>query len=116
MDDTAVAVWKTLTKNYGVFSEIVAMNAEGQLHNAEFMDGMDFLKHVEDLREKWKSAMEKGAKIDDATFQTILIASLPKSWNAVVAEVYSKTELKDAIAALMTHWDQLVSQQQKAGI
>ena len=27
----------------------------------KFTDGMDFLKHMEDLGEKWKSATEKGA-------------------------------------------------------
>ena len=64
---------------------------------------MDFLKHVEDLREKWRSATEKGAKIDDLTFYTILIASLLESWNAVVAGIYTKTESKDIITALTIH-------------
>lgn len=44
--------WQTLTKNYGVFSEIAVMNAEKQLCTTEFKDGMDFLKHVKDMREK----------------------------------------------------------------
>ena len=52
MDDTTVAVWKTLTKNYRVFSEIAAMNVERWLCNTEFMDRIDFLKHAKDLREK----------------------------------------------------------------
>ena len=77
---------------------------------------MDFLKHVEDLREKWRSATERGAKIDDLTFCMILIASLLESWNAVVAGIYSKTESKDVIAALTIHWDCLVLQKQKTGI
>ncbi|KAG6815247.1 hypothetical protein H0H87_003618, partial [Tephrocybe sp. NHM501043] len=115
MDSTAAEAWLTLTKNYGVFSEIAAMNAEKCLCTTEFADGMDFLKHVEDLREKWKLAVEKGAKIDDAAFQTILITSLPESQNAVVAGVYDKMLAKDVIAALTVHWDRLVSQKQKAG-
>lgn len=103
MDASAVEAWKTLKENYGVFSEIAAMNAEKRLRATEFVDGMDFLKHVEDLREKWKVATERGAKISDTTFQTILISSLPESWNAVVAGVYVSTESKDVIAALTTH-------------
>lgn len=116
MDGSAAEAWTTLTENYGVFSEIAAINAEKRLRATEFSDGMDFLKHVEDLREKWRSATEKGAKIDDSTFRTILIASLPESWNAVVAGIYAKTESKDVIAALTVHWDRLVLQKQKAGI
>ncbi|KNZ81001.1 hypothetical protein J132_03295, partial [Termitomyces sp. J132] len=116
MDGMAAEAWKALTDNYGIFSKIAAMNAEKRLCATEFMDGMDFLKHVKDLREKWKSATKKGANIDNKNFRTILIASLPESWNAIVAGVYSKTESKDVIAALTTHWDQLVLQQQKAGV
>ena len=84
MDGMAANVWMTLTKNYGVFSEIATMNAKKQLHATELQDGIDFLKHVKDLREKWKSVTEKGAKIDNLAFRNILIASLPESWNAVV--------------------------------
>ncbi|KAG6897359.1 hypothetical protein C0995_010574 [Termitomyces sp. Mi166 len=61
--------------------------AEKRLRATEFMDGMDFTKHIEDLREKWKSATKKKAVIDDAAFWNILIASLPESWNTVVAGV-----------------------------
>lgn len=116
MDGMEAKAWTTLTENYRVFSEIATMNAEKRLRATELQNGMDFLKHVEDLREKWKSATEKGAKIDDLAFRTILIASLPESWNTVVVGLYAMTKSKDAIAALMTYWDRLVSQKQKSGI
>lgn len=77
---------------------------------------MDLVKHIEDLREKWKSVTEKGAKISDSTFRTIFMASLPESWNAVVAGLYAMTTTKDVIAALTVHWNRLVSQKQKAGV
>lgn len=116
MDGSVADAWKTLKENYGVFSEIAAMNAEKRLRATEFSDGMDFLKHVEDLRVKWEAATERGAKIDDGTFCTILIASLLESWNAVIAGLYSMTQSKDVIAALTTHWDRVILQKQKAGI
>ena len=116
MESTAAEAWSTLTENYGVFSEIAAMNAEKRLRATEFVDGMDFLKHVEDMREKWQMVTKKGAKINDSVFCTILIASLPESWNAVVAGIYAMTTSKDIIAVLTTHWDRLVPQKQKAGI
>ncbi|KAG6855747.1 hypothetical protein H0H87_011331 [Tephrocybe sp. NHM501043] len=50
-----------LTDNYGAASEIAALNAERKLRAAELTEGADFLKHVEDLWERWKSATEKGA-------------------------------------------------------
>ncbi|KAG6891837.1 hypothetical protein C0992_003296, partial [Termitomyces sp. T32_za158] len=62
MDGSAAEAWKALNDNYGVFSEIAAINAEKRLRATEFSDGMDFLKHIEDLREKWEAATEKGAK------------------------------------------------------
>ena len=98
------------------FLRLATINAEKQLRTTKFSDGMDFLKHVEDWREKWRAAMERGAKINDSTFCTILIASLPESWNAVVAGIYSMTESKDMVAALTVHWDCLVLQKQKTGI
>ncbi|KAG6876219.1 hypothetical protein C0993_004897 [Termitomyces sp. T159_Od127] len=49
MDGSAMEAWEELTSNYGVFSEIAAMNAEKHLIATEFTDSMDFLKHVEDL-------------------------------------------------------------------
>ncbi|KAG5350847.1 hypothetical protein C0989_009035 [Termitomyces sp. Mn162] len=74
--DNSIKAWKTLTENYGVFSKIAAMNAKKQLQAAEFSNGMDFLRHIKYLEEKWKSATKRGAKIDENTFQTILMASL----------------------------------------
>ena len=59
IDSTAVEAWVTLTKNYGVYSEIAALNAEKQLHTTEFTDGMDLTKHIEDLREKLRIVCEK---------------------------------------------------------
>ncbi|KAG6808660.1 hypothetical protein H0H92_003355, partial [Tricholoma furcatifolium] len=51
MDGTAAEAWKALNENYGLSSEIAAMTAERRLRSAEFPDGGDFTKHVEDLRE-----------------------------------------------------------------
>ncbi|KAG6871147.1 hypothetical protein C0995_007768 [Termitomyces sp. Mi166 len=48
MDGTVAEAWNTLKENY----EIAAMMAEKHLHATEFTDGMDFTKHIEDLREK----------------------------------------------------------------
>ena len=39
MDGSAADAWKALKENYGVFSEIAAMNAEKQLRATEFSDG-----------------------------------------------------------------------------
>ena len=49
MDYIAAKAWMTLTENYGVFSAIAAMNAKKCLHTTEFINRMDFLKHVKDL-------------------------------------------------------------------
>ncbi|KAG6861466.1 hypothetical protein C0995_016245 [Termitomyces sp. Mi166 len=101
----AAEAWIMLTKNYGVFLEIAAMNAKKRLHTTDFIVGMDFLKHVEDMQEKWKSATEKGTTVDDKTFCTILMSSLPESWNAVVAGLHLMEETKDVVMALTVHWD-----------
>ena len=79
MDSIVAKVWSTPKENYGVFSEVAAMNVEKQLCVTKFTNSMDFVKHIKDLREKWKLATEKGANIDDATFRNILIALLLES-------------------------------------
>lgn len=113
MDGTAAEARSALKENYGEFSEIAAMMAEKRLRATEFTDGMDFTKHIEDLREKWKSATEKGANISEAAFRNILIASLPESWNAVVAGVYAMKMPKDIIVALTIHWTDLCSKNKR---
>lgn len=57
-----------LAKNHGVFSEIAMISVKKQLHVTKLSNEMNFLRHVEDLREKWRLVMEKGAKIDDLMF------------------------------------------------
>ncbi|KAH0590739.1 hypothetical protein H2248_000865 [Termitomyces sp. 'cryptogamus'] len=116
MDGSAMEAWKGLTDNYGVFSKIATMHAKKCLCATKFLDTMDFLKHIKDLREKWKPVTEKGAKIDDDIFHTILLALLLESWNAVVAGVYAMIQSKDLIATLTIHWDCLVLQKQKDGV
>ena len=68
MDRTATDAWTALKDNYGMFSEIAAINIEKWLQATEFIDDMDFLKHIEDMCEKWRSAVEKEANINNSNF------------------------------------------------
>lgn len=105
MDGTAAEAWDALTKAYGVVSDLATMGAENRLRSTRFVDGADFLNHISDLRMKWKDATEKGATINDATFRSIVMASLPESWNAVVASMYATKTLVNFIAGLTVHWE-----------
>ncbi|KAF5375858.1 hypothetical protein D9615_008280 [Tricholomella constricta] len=114
MDGTAAEAWAALNETYGTVSDIAAIGAETALRATMYSDGMDFLAHTADLRTKWKLATEKGAKVDDATFRSIVMASMPESWNSVIAGLYATKTSAATIAGLTIHWDRVKAQSARA--
>ncbi|KNZ76390.1 hypothetical protein J132_10669 [Termitomyces sp. J132] len=81
-----------------------------------YTEGANFLAHLTDLYSKLQEAVEKGAIIGDAIFCTIVINSLPESWNTIVASLYSITISTSLIAKLTMHWECLRMQRQNASV
>ncbi|KAG6830427.1 hypothetical protein H0H92_000730 [Tricholoma furcatifolium] len=97
---SVVQAWALLKEMYANITNLGVVAAENTLHTTKYADGTDFPEHVADLCLKWCGAVKHG----------ILIASLPESWNLVVAPLqYTKTST-ELIAGLNLHWEQVKSQ------
>ncbi|KAF7770864.1 hypothetical protein Agabi119p4_6838 [Agaricus bisporus var. burnettii] len=100
----AAEAWKSYVDTYEVASEVALLNAELELRNMIYADDQDFTQYISKLRTKWSNATALGAKIDDKAFRTIILNSLPRSWDPIVATLYTTQSSREAINQLMTHW------------
>jgi hypothetical protein len=103
-DGTAAEAWKSLKDLYAVQSTLFAVNAQRELRNTMLRDGDDLTAHITSLREKWSAANDVGANISDKDFIIILLASLPPSWDTIVATLYDTQTSVDLISKLNLHW------------
>ncbi|KAF7768676.1 hypothetical protein Agabi119p4_7919 [Agaricus bisporus var. burnettii] len=101
---TAADAWRSYLDTYEVASEIATLNAEMELRNMVYTDGQDFTEFISRLGTKWSNANALGAKIDDKAFRTIILNSLPRSWDSIVATLYTTKTSWEAISQLLTHW------------
>ena len=79
-------------------------NAEQELRNLTFSEGDDFQTHVTIMRNKLSQARALGANITDKNFKTILLNSLPGSWDPVVASLYKDIPVSETISQLQVWW------------
>ncbi|KAF5375887.1 hypothetical protein D9615_008209 [Tricholomella constricta] len=110
LNGTGADAWESLCETYGEISDFAAADAERILRTTLLTEGADLLLHITDLRTKWNAATEKGAPILDKEFRTIMLASLPASWNVLVSTLYSCKTSAETISHLTLHWDRLKSQ------
>jgi len=100
----AAEAWKSYLDTYNTPSEVALANVEQELRNMTYIDGQDFTAFISQLHTKWTIATALGAKIDDLALRMILLNSLPRSWDSIVATLYTTKSLHDAINHLMSHW------------
>jgi hypothetical protein len=105
LDGTAADAWTSLTSQYKVSSDLAIITTQRDLCNASFSDSNDFPTHISNLRTKWATANNAGAKITDADFRMIILSSLPTSWDSVVGTLYEAKSSVDVINRLMIHWN-----------
>ena len=73
-------------------------NIEQELHNLTFSDRDDFQNHITIMQNKLSQAKALGADITDKNFKTILLNSLPSSWDPVVASLYKDIPISKTIS------------------
>jgi len=54
-----------------------------------------------------------GGSINDVSFYTIILGSLPASWNAIVVTLYTTTSSADVLIQLDAHWSWISNHDQK---
>jgi len=101
---TAADAWTSLTQNYAITTDMVAVAADAELRGMKYENGQNFNTHIKQLREKLDDVLNAGAQISDASFRMIILSSLPKSWDPIVGTLYTATSPAALMAALKTHW------------
>ena len=91
----AVELWKLLTNLYDKTSELALLYAEEQLRSLCFWDGDNFLNYLTLLYTLWQNINTLGENIRDISFHSIILSSLPASWNPIVATLYTTTSSVD---------------------
>ncbi|KAG6826764.1 hypothetical protein H0H87_006383 [Tephrocybe sp. NHM501043] len=109
MSGSAAEAWLMMKEIwYQIWGAVTAKNS---LRATKYSDGNDFLDHISNLCLKWQITVERGADIKDSHFWTIVIASLPESWNFfIVAPLQATKSLAKLIAGLNIHWERLKEQ------
>ncbi|KAG6852848.1 hypothetical protein C0991_008593 [Blastosporella zonata] len=110
MLDTAAVAWKTLKTMYAAVSDLAAAATEGALRRMYYSDSSSFPDYIKDLRTKWNLVLEKGTNVKDKHFCAIVIASLSKSWDTIVATVQGVDTSAETIAGLTVHWERLCNE------
>lgn len=100
----AADAWKSYLDQYEAGLDIALLNAEQDLRDMRYSDSDNFPNHISLMRTKWAYANALGANISDTSFRTIVLNSLPCSWDAVIASLYSTKTSVDAISQLNVHW------------
>jgi len=75
-------------------------NIEQELRNLIFSNGDDFQNHITIMQNKLSQAKALGTDITDKNFKTILLNSLPSSWDPVVASLYKDIPISKTISQL----------------
>lgn len=101
---TAAEAWKSYVEVYEAGSDLAVANAEMELRNMRYTDNDDFPNYISRIRVKWAQANALGASVNDQAFKTILLNSLPRSWDPVVASLYRTSSSIETISQLNVHW------------
>ena len=102
-DSTAAQMCNSITKRYGVTSALGAVLARSKLDATKLQEGGDVEMHLQLMKSLWTDANNEGAKIDETTFCTILIGSLPIMYAPILGNVLSSHTVAEA-EVLIVAW------------
>jgi len=102
MEGSAVEAWKSYKDNYKVASDMAHQNAEQDLCATIYSDNDDFPMFIANMRNKWARLNALGMAISDKNFKTIIINSLLRSWDPIVASLFKDMPSNEAISQLDT--------------
>lgn len=101
---TAAEAWKLYIEVYEAGSDLAVSNTEMELQNMHYTDSDDFPNYISHIQVKWAQMNVLEASISNQAFKTILLNSLPYSWDPVVASLYCTSLSIETISQLNVHW------------
>ena len=97
---TAAEAWSTLKDIHNTPSDMGLLNANNALCAIKHVDGTNIIAHFTRMHEAWAKINAQGRKMDDLTFRTIIIASMPKEWDLIIGTLFTLKTSKEVIASL----------------
>jgi len=104
IEGSAAEAWKSYKDIYEVVSDMICQNAEQNLCAIIYSNNNDFPMFIANMRNKWARANALGVVISDKNFKTIIINSLLRSWDPIVASLFKDMLSSEAISQLDTWW------------
>ena len=101
---SAADTWKSYINGYGSTSSMARWNAERELRNLTYSDGDDFPNHTAISRNKLYNVNALGAGITDESFKTIILNSLPHTWDPITILLHRDMPSTGAISRLDMWW------------
>jgi hypothetical protein len=81
------------------------------VHNKQYEDGTSITDHLNELECRKTLANQSGAVISDELYKSIIIKSLPYSWNSVALPLYGLASSLKVIQRLRTYQQHLETKQ-----
>ncbi|KAJ3560131.1 hypothetical protein NP233_g11033 [Leucocoprinus birnbaumii] len=101
---TAADAWNSYILRYEAASDMACQTAEQDLHNMQYSDNNDFPSHIATICTKWAHTNTLGVDINNGNFKTIILNSLPTTWDPVIASLYCNMSSIEAISQLHSWW------------
>ena len=87
--ETASQMWEQLTSVKEPHTPLGNLTARRALYQTADKAGFDMIKHITNLRQLREEVIIRGGTVSEEEFSTILIVSLPDSWDAFTSTFLS---------------------------
>ena len=122
---TAAGMWQSLRAVHETRSESAITAAKCTFYGMRAADDANIPEHIAEMRKQYNKLIQKGCKISDEEFKSVIVMSLPSSWDYYVAS-YQGAAMKpdkdgksgntsqDLISILQDEYQRRTSQQTQA--
>jgi hypothetical protein len=113
---TAHDWWTTLTARFQSTDRVTQAALERQLHAKKYEEGTSMRDHLDELKRRRTAANIAGSEIREPRFCTIILQSLPVTWNHVAIPLYQHLNADDVIHQLLAAEGHFEAQRQPLDI
>ncbi|GBE90191.1 hypothetical protein SCP_1900400 [Sparassis crispa] len=98
---TAVEMWNQLKLVKEASGQLGIMAYRRKFYHTVATEGSDIAAHITELHRTQEQLHTMGSKVSDDEFRTILITSLPESWDQFTSAYLAATSQKDTLPTFM---------------
>jgi hypothetical protein len=101
VDGSAHLIWVGLILRYERADRMTKMSTMDLLREKQYDDYSDLSMHFAELQRRRSAAIMAGNVIDDNAWLTIIIKSMPASWDSVMMALMKETSVSAAMATML---------------